>query len=426
MIRPDRATNLPEQAHERFCKLDMHLLVVSPSGHSLPCEAGEINRRPGWRVTTAENYRQAVDHARSGEVDAIILPAPCTPEEKTSPDANTDFHTLIRLIDAQRIATLLLSDDTPPVRPDPRSLVEVVPRDITPAELRGRLAMIDRYHGVVKRLEQELHNMERLSKRLNLHFREIDQEMRLAGRLQRDFLPDTRQPIGNLRFASVFRPASWVSGDMFDIFRIDETRSGVYIADAVGHGMAAGLLTMFIKRAIVPKRVDGDGYTVLSPSEIISVLNNALADQSLPQCQFVTAAYALIDHRTLEFQYARGGHPYPILITADGIVSEMKSPGGLLGLFKGEDFPTFGTKLEPGDKVVFYTDGVEMSFQADPEAALDTRSYIRFFEEHAALPIDELMGRVEHRLDSESGSLHPRDDLSIVGFEVLRDAVRAG
>ncbi len=397
----------------------MHLLVVSRSADPLPSEVTQDHRRHAWRVTTVNDYRQAIEHTRGGGVDAIVLADPRSRSTAGSPGEDTDYHALIRLIDAQRVATLLLSDHPCPVRPDPRSLIETVPRDITAAELRGRLAMIDRYYGLVKRLEQELHNMERLSKRLNAHFREIDQEMRLAGRLQRDFLPDTRQPIANLRFASVFRPASWVSGDMFDIFRIDETRSGVYIADAVGHGMAAGLLTMFIKRAIVPKRVDGDEYTVLSPSEIISVLNNALADQSLPQCQFVTAAYALIDHRTLEFQYARGGHPYPILLTRGGIVSEMKSPGGLLGLFKGEEFPTFQTTLEPGDKVVFYTDGVEMSFQKGPEATLDTRSYMHFFEEHATLPIDELMGRIEHRLDAESGSLHPRDDLSIVGFEVL-------
>ncbi len=402
----------------------MHLLFVNPDAGSIPISLMELNRH-AWQVTTTGSYKQAVEAARTGGVDIAILPMPDSTQTGSCSATEADYQTLTRLIEAQRIAALVLTDSPPPRTPDYRSLIEFVPRDITSAELRGRLAMINRYHGLVKRLEHELHNMERLSKRLNLHFREIDQEMRLAGRLQRDFLPDTRSPISNLRFASVFRPANWVSGDMFDIFRIDETRSGIYIADAVGHGMAAGLLTMFIKRAIVPKRVNENGYTVLSPSEIIRVLNDALADQSLPQCQFVTASYALIDHETLTFQYARGGHPYPILITPDGIVSEMKSPGGLLGLFKGDEFPTFETRLKPGDKVVFYTDGVEMSFQADPEAPLDTRSYFRFFEQHAALPIDELMACIEHRLDSESGSLHPRDDLSIVGFEVQSGPVTA-
>src|SRR6185295_2848496 len=165
-----------------------------------------------------------------------------------------------------------------------------------------------------------------------------------------DFLPNTREPVGGLKFATVFRPATWVSGDMFDVFRIDEENIGVYIADAVGHGLAAGLLTMFIKRAITPKRIDAGSYSVLNPSEIMVALNDVLTEQSLPQCQFVTACYALINHRTLHLQYARGGHPYPVLITAEGIVSEVKTPGGLLGISKGEDFPSHHSVLQRGDK----------------------------------------------------------------------------
>ena len=134
-------------------------------------------------------------------------------------------------------------------------------------------------------------------------------------RLQRDFLPRITGPIENVGIATIYRPASSVSGDIFDIFRIDEDHTGFYIADAVGHGMAASLLTMFIKRAIVPKRVDGNDYVILTPSETLTNLNDALADQSLPNYQFVTACYGLINHRTLTLQYARGGHPYPLLIT---------------------------------------------------------------------------------------------------------------
>ena len=261
--------------------------------------------------------------------------------------------------------------------------------------------------------------MERLSKHLNQHFCEVDEELRLAGRLQRDFLPDIHKPIGNVRIATVYRPASWVSGDMFDVFRIDEEHTGIYLADAVGHGMAASLLTMFIKRSIVPKRVDADRYAVVSPSEVMAALNDALADQSLPNCQFVTACYALLNHKTLTLQYARGGHPYPILITAGGVVREMKASGGLLGLFKGEEFSVFETRLQPGDKVLFYTDGVELAFQNQGEASLDTTSYQRAFESLAGLPVETMMQRIETRLDAESGSLNPRDDVTIVGLEVL-------
>jgi|CXWL01.1.fsa_nt_gi sigma-B regulation protein RsbU (phosphoserine phosphatase) len=393
----------------------MQLLFVNPSNRTLPEALTGAGSDCGWTVSRASNYHQALETAGHETVDAAIVPAP----PPGSVNEFREFDNLLRILDSRRIATLILSDSASPAVEDSRSLLETVRTDISAAELRGRLAMIARYHGLVKRLEQELNNMERLSKRLNLHFRDIDQEMRLAGRLQRDFLPNTREPIGNLRFASVFRPASWVSGDMFDIFRIDETHSGIYIADAVGHGMAAGLLTMFIKRAIVPKRIDASGYSVLSPSEIIAALNDALAEQSLPQCQFVTACYALINHQTLDFQFARGGHPYPILITRDGIVSEVKTPGGLLGLFKGEEFAAHHSTLRTGDKVIFYTDGIELAFASDDPLGQSMPTHMRFFEQHASMPINDLMACMERHLDGQNGSLHPADDVSLIGLEVI-------
>jgi sigma-B regulation protein RsbU (phosphoserine phosphatase) len=325
----------------------------------------------------------------------------------------------MRIIDAQRIAAVVLADRTPPETAHDGSLVEVVDRDISIAELRGRFVMIDRYYGHFKRMENELRNMERLGKRLDEHFRELDQEMQLAGRLQRDFLPQLDEPICNVQFATLYRPASWVSGDTFDVFRIDERYTGFYVADAVGHGMAASLLTMFIRRAIVPKHVGRDGYTVLGPSETMATLNDALADQSLPNCQFVTACYALLDHQTLNLRYARGGHPYPILITDEGIVSELKVSGGLLGVSKGQEFATFEIQLRPGDKLLLYTDGVELAFQSGDGNTPDTSAYQRVFEKLAPLPLKQMLAQIDAELDKSKGSLKPSDDITITGLEVL-------
>jgi sigma-B regulation protein RsbU (phosphoserine phosphatase) len=206
---------------------------------------------------------------------------------------------------------------------------------------------------------------------------------------------------------------------MFDVFRVDEEHTGFYVADAVGHGMAASLLTMFIKRAIVPKIIDRDSYTILSPSKVMLFLNDALAEQSLPHCQFVTACYGLLNHRTLELQYARGGHPYPILITGDGLVTELKSSGGLLGLFKGEEFQTNKIQLHPGDKLLLYTDGVELAFQEGESATLNPGAYLSAFKSAGRLPLKEMLREIETRLDDEAGSLRPQDDITIVGLEVL-------
>ena len=371
----------------------------------------------GWSVKAAPDYVSALESARGGSIDAVIMTDP--PSHEQEDGQVRAFQNLIRLIDARQMVAVMVTDTPPSPEHPARSSIDAVPSDVSLSELRGRFTMIERYHQHVRHMEEELRNMERLGKRLNEHFREVDQEMQLAARLQRDFLPQVSEPIGNVQFATVYRPASWVSGDIFDIFRIDEDHTGFYVADAVGHGMAASLLTMFIKRSIVPKEVDGDRYTVTRPADVLNTLNNSLADQSLPNCQFVTACYGLFNHRTLTLEYARGGHPYPILITAEGIVSELKTAGGLLGLFKGSEFPTLETRLNPGDKVLWFTDGVELAFQPAGDDRLDTTAYYRAFESLAALPIQDMVRQIDTRLDSEPGSLKPHDDVTIVGLEIL-------
>ena len=260
--------------------------------------------------------------------------------------------------------------------------------------------------------------MERLGKRLNRHFTEVEQEMRLAGRLQRDFLPQVSEPIGPLSFSAVFRPASWVSGDIFDIFRVDERRVAFYVADAVGHGMAASLLTMFIKKAITAKRTFNDRYEVLSPSETMQGLNDALASQGLPNCQFVTACYCLVDTETLEMQFARGGHPYPLLTSADGAVTELKTTGGLLGLFPGEQFATGTVQLRPGQKIILHTDGLEVVYSLNDDPESKCRHYRRLFNELARYSAREMTTRITSLLDEQVGSLNPVDDVTVIIMEV--------
>lgn len=395
----------------------MQLLVVNPSKRPLPDGAKAALSEIDWTVGVVDSYRSAIEAANAGHVDAVLVVEP-----ETSSNAHTDrarLNELLRGLADDHIAAMMLTGDgrTAPA-PVPGSLIDYVGRDITLPELRGRLAMIRQYHGLVQRMEQELRNMEGLGARLKQHFREVEQEMRLAGRLQRDFLPTCVEPIGPARFASLFRPASWVSGDIFDVVRIDETHTGVYVADAVGHGMAAGLLTMFIKRAMTPRREDRDGVHTLNPAEILVGLNDALAEQSLPNCQFVTACYGILDHETLRFSCARGGHPAPMHMRADGTVSELEPEGGLLGLFRGERFDVCDVQLARGDKILMYTDGFELAFQREGESH-QASAYKAVFRELAPLRIDTALAEVGRRLDAQAGSIQPEDDMTIVGFEIL-------
>jgi sigma-B regulation protein RsbU (phosphoserine phosphatase) len=395
----------------------MHLLVVNTGRHIEDGAREALRRMPGG-VTATNSFADAADAAAGGRCDTIIV----TPPLRTSDTARHEYDALMLIASEKRLATIVVSDDQhPPVGLD-ESDEAFIRSDISADELRGRLTTIQRYQGIVQRMARELAGMERLGAQLRAHFGELDQEMRLAARLQRDFLPDLREPIGGLRFAALYRPASWVSGDIYDVFRIDEKHVGFYIADAVGHGVSAGLLTMFIKRAVVPKRIAEGGYEVCAPSEVIAGLNAALAEQALPHCQFITAVYGIVNTESLVMQYARGGHPYPMHISADGAISELHAPGGLLGLAPGDDYPTREVQLRPGDKILFYSDGVETEFALGtpdaPGEESDTTAYRAAFARVAGMDVAAMLQALDEQLNSERGSLSARDDVTLLGMQV--------
>jgi serine phosphatase RsbU (regulator of sigma subunit) len=265
-------------------------------------------------------------------------------------------------------------------------------------------------------LSDEINALRKRDETVNFYMHRIDEEMRLAARLQQDFLPKSLPQIGPVHFTTLFRPAGYVSGDLYDVMRLDETHIGFYMADAVGHGMPAALLTMFIKNALVTKEINPAGYRLLPPSETMSHLNEALVGQNLSYATFATAIYGHINTQTLEVSLARGGHPNPIILRADGTTETVPADGSLLGIFEGEKFTQATTKLNVGDRLMIFSDGIEVAFADDKE--LDTDRWRREIEQRRHLTSHELIESLEQHLDNSSGSLSPKDDLTIILVDV--------
>jgi sigma-B regulation protein RsbU (phosphoserine phosphatase) len=245
----------------------------------------------------------------------------------------------------------------------------------------------------------------------------MDDEMRLAARLQRDFLPKQLPQLGRVRFHTLFRPAGYVSGDLYDIMRLDETHVGFYMADAVGHGMPAALLTMFIKNALVTKQIGPNGYALLSPGQTMARLNDALISANLTYATFATAIYGYINTATQTVCFSRGGHPSPILLRKDGTLTELEADGPLLGIFPDDPFTDCSVKMESGDRLLLFTDGVEVAFCETEN--IDPSQWMRELEPRKHLSAEVLLQEFADRIDRNSGSLAPKDDLTMIAIEVL-------
>lgn len=288
--------------------------------------------------------------------------------------------------------------------------------DVPAEELAARLAAVADLQGMISGLRGELAAAREIAAGVARTVEQIDEEMRLAAKLQRDFLPKRMPEVGPVRFAAMFRPASWVSGDIYDVIRLDETHVGCNVIDAVGHGMPAALLTMFIKKALQTKRIVGNTYQIVPPQVALAELNADICEQNLSSCQFCTAFYCVVDTDTMTMTYCRAGHPAPILIRADGTVSRLEGHGALLGVLPEAVFQSRRVSLGVGDRVVMFTDGAEDAVSSLP---VDIRPRLEdVLGPWAHLPREELFLRLTALIDDIADTNQPEDDITVVIMDV--------
>lgn len=277
------------------------------------------------------------------------------------------------------------------------------------------LAPLESLQKEINILQCEVSALRLRDEALKFYMQRVDEEMRLAARLQQDFLPKKLPQLGQVHFSALFRPANYVSGDLYDVMRLDETHVGFYMADAVGHGIPAALLTMFMKNALVTKQIIESGYRLLEPRQTMAHLNETLVGQNLSYATFATAVYGHVNTETLEVTLSRGGHPNPILLRRDGSMEPVGAEGSLLGIFPDEPFADATVKLNSGDRLFVYTDGIEVAFSE--HATVDSQRWRQELHRLRELETADLLQEFSKHLDRESGSITPKDDLSIVVIE---------
>jgi len=288
-----------------------------------------------------------------------------------------------------------------------------VPSTVTPDVLRANLHAAGALQPAIADLRRDVFNLRRLNGASRGAGETLDEEMRLASRLQRDFLPRRMPEIGPAKFNALYRPVSFVSGDIYDVTRLDETHVGFYIADAVGHGLPAALLTMFIKKALQTKRIVGNTYQIIPPDVSLAELNDDICAQDLSSCNFCTAIYGVLDISDLTLTYARAGHPEPVLARRDGNYEYLNASGCLLGVFEDAVFEAKKVQLAPGDRLVLYTDGACDSMGVDKAA-----TFTDIFGADMALPQPDMMAAAAARIDEACTQGKQIDDITLMTLDI--------
>ena len=191
----------------------------------------------------------------------------------------------------------------------------------------------------------------------------VRDELEVARELQADLLPHDLPPLPGYLFAHSYRTANEVGGDYYDLTRLPDGRMSLIVGDASGHGMAAGLV-MAIANATLKTALDLDP----SPERVLALLNRTLCRTGTRRT-FMSVFYAVLTPETGELEYVCAGHPYPFLRRAGGAIEELGCGGFPLGMREPLEFVRCTVKLDPGDLLVLYTDGLAEAVDSQGRSA---------------------------------------------------------
>jgi phosphoserine phosphatase RsbU/P len=243
----------------------------------------------------------------------------------------------------------------------------------------------------------------------------IDQDLSAAADIQKSLLPQGALCVEHLQAAWKFDPCERIGGDIFNIRRLEQNRVGIYMLDVCGHGVPAALISVAASQFLLGGRgLLGDGRGLVSPE---TVLNNL--DEAFPFERF--DSYFSIVCMTLDLEqgilaYGNAGHPPPLLLRAGGALEPLGQRGPIIGFGSGKPFRQKEIRLNPGDKVILYTDGITDNRSRAGQAFGKDRFYQRL-RLSAHRPVQELIQDVHSELQVFLTGAKPDDDISLLGLE---------
>lgn len=192
-----------------------------------------------------------------------------------------------------------------------------------------------------------------LEKALMESTQEMEKDLVFAKMIQRRILP-SKGTYGNIDIDFRYEPSKHLSGDIFDIFEIDDDNIGIYIVDVSGHGVAASMLTVFIRQIMYTI-----SYMSKSPSEILHRLKKKYAELELAPDRYFTMFFGIYNKNTREFKYANAGHnSIPFLFNKESITMLVNYGLPILGFETENSYKDKTVRLIPGDSILMYTDGL--------------------------------------------------------------------
>jgi sigma-B regulation protein RsbU (phosphoserine phosphatase) len=269
----------------------------------------------------------------------------------------------------------------------------------------------------------------RLYSRLNEYSRALDAELQKGRKIQRDFLPQELPSLDGWEIAASFHPALQVSGDFFDAFITGDGGLCLVIGDVCDKGIGSALFMALFRSLIrvFSSQSTPDGLAGVLPQpapaipagseaaiawRAVSLTNAYIAREHGQEVMFATIFVGVLNAETGVISYVNAGHEAPLIIDASGVKHELKGTGSPVGILPDSRFRVEQARLQPGQTLIAYTDGVTEAFS--PEGQLYTRKRFRSLLPSQPTTAAGLIARIETDVLSHTRNAPQSDDITMI------------
>ena len=240
----------------------------------------------------------------------------------------------------------------------------------------------------------------------------LNREIEIAREVQQRLFPQNLPKVASLEYAGHCRPARTVGGDYYDFLSLADGRLGLVIADVSGKGVPAALLMASLQASVRGQSQAGCGNV----AQVMVNVNRLVCDAS-HEHRYATFFYAQFDPETRSLLYSNGGHNPPMLLRGSQVL-RLEKGGPPVGLFGFARYEQEEVRLESGDLLVLYTDGIsEAENGAEEEWGEDT--LIAAARASASLPPSETICRIMNAADAFAAGAPQHDDMTLVIARVV-------
>lgn len=269
------------------------------------------------------------------------------------------------------------------------------------------------------RLRLLTHSLANANEELSRKQARLEEDLTAAAHIQRALLPSSRLKLPSLATTWQFVPAQAIGGDMFNAVGLDDSHIAIYIFDVSGHGVPSAMVSVCVTQSLsvaagIVVTGTGDHPRVSSPATVLQALGREYPFERFGK--YFTISYLVLDVRTGLLRYSSAAHPSPLLLHVDGTIRPLEEGGPILGLDVHDRFDEGVLELQPGDRLLLYTDGIVEHTNPRGEPFGQTR-----IEELLCRTRSQSLARLGNEfLDAVLGfgaGVPPADDVSLLALE---------